>query len=586
MVEDAQYRNFSILQDEIRRVNHNVGAVADSVGQVSAQVGQVHADLTTTQTQLNELRDKFEQFVNRAERIAAIQRSETVVGNLEAELDRTYGHYKVVRRTSIGTLQAFDIGNVTDRTVQQVSEELMIQTPRYWLAPALVALAAWSRDDKDLCDRSIEAAFTRDPAKTGLFFALVLRRQGRTAASARWLRHYLTSLDPRALTREFAVILEAASQDAFGTQGRHMIATQLTEWNDLLRADPAVTAKQIDGWVTEITTHRGTLDEGLYPQLAKVSPQWPALKDLLEHASAHGNVIAKYTAVRDAQISLSSDMADRLDNILETLVTEYDAEELPVVRDVTYHKAVIEHEGDTARARQDADALNAALDETMDVATLQTQLALHPEMLGATVGTQQIAIGVGINDFTQAVQKYAAGYRQRYIDNLDLALDGQHSTFAATLGFPGWQTNSSTNQMYAEQSLAQVWSDTVAGYLNRVRFKESNYAIAAVILIVATIFGFLINVAAGVLLMLAAAAGCGIWLYVKKTAADKLYNEAVNMREQALHRSIDIYRAALAEYVDARIAYSEEDAKANQLAELVSTWPTTVGNHEEAGLAG
>ena len=230
--------NLGPVISAINSVNHSLSALTTQVGAVDANVGRVSADLSTTRSELNQLRADFESFIQQAERTANIQRSETAIGNVEAKLEREYGHYKVVRRASIGTLQAFDIGNVSNRTVQQVSEELMIQTPRYWLAPALVALAAWSRDNQDLATRSVEEAFSRDPQKTSLFFALVLRRQSRMESATRWLRHYLVSLDPRSLSREFVVILEAASQDAFGPHGKVIVGDQLNEWCEQLRNEP------------------------------------------------------------------------------------------------------------------------------------------------------------------------------------------------------------------------------------------------------------------------------------------------------------------------------------------------------------
>lgn len=568
-----------------RELAQQISSVNHSVNEVSSELGSVKADLTSTRTDLLELRQRFEEYVVQAERTANVQRSETVLGNVEADLEREYGHYKVVRRTSIGTLQAFDIGNVTNRTVQQVSEELMLQTPRYWLAPALVALAAWSRDDEELSTKSVDAAFSRDPAKTGLFFALILRRQGRMESATRWLRHYLASLDPRSLGREFAIILEATAQDAFGTHGREMVGAQLVEWNRILRADPSVTAHQVQVWQDEIAIHRGTLDESHYPHLSRVTPQWSTLKNLLEHASAHGNVIDKYQAVRDTPIHLNPDLADRLDDILETLVTEYDTEELPFARDVIYHRAVIDHNGDLARAKEEADALSTALDETLDLVTLQTQIALRPELLGASVSTQQVAIGVGRDDFGQGIAAYCAKYRQGYLADVDILLDNQHTNFAVTLGFGNWQTNTRVPQAEAEQSLAQAWANAVAEYLERVRFKPINYAIAAAVVVAVTIVGFLMGPEAGVVLMLLAAAGAGGWVFLKKQKADKLYQEAIAMRDQALRASVDVYRGAMAEFVDAKIAYQEEDERSAELTKLVQTWPTTVGRREEMGIA-
>ncbi|MCK0092544.1 hypothetical protein MWU77_17340 [Rhodococcus sp. F64268] len=235
--------NIAPIVNAVNRMQGQVNDLTVQVGRVDANVGRVSHDVQTTRGELQALTAEFRQFVHNAQLTANVQRSETALGNAEAALDREYGHYKVVRRTSVGTLQAFDVGNVTNDTVQQISEELMIQTPRYWLAPALVALAAWSRDDRELADKSVQTAFTRDGAKTSLFFALVLRRQGRVDASARWLRYYLSALDPRALGREFAVVYEAAAHDAFGTHGYVVVGTQLSEWNGRLRTDPIGTRR-------------------------------------------------------------------------------------------------------------------------------------------------------------------------------------------------------------------------------------------------------------------------------------------------------------------------------------------------------
>lgn len=579
MTEDYT-RNFQQVLNAVSSVNQNLSTVSHQVTEVTTQVGVVSRDLTVTTDELRELRRDFQEYVLQAERTANVQRSETVLGNVEAALEREYGHYKVVRRTSIGTLQAFDLGNVSNHTVQQVSEELMIQTPRYWLAPALVALASWSRDEQDLCSRSIDAAFSRDPRKTSLFFALTLRRQGRLESSTRWLKHYLSSLDPHALGREFAVILEAAAQDAFGAHGQRLIAAQLVQWNERLRADQTVVDAQVAAWRSEISLHRPTVVDTEFPHLSKISPQWGDVKRSLECAGALGFTHAKYTQIKNSPNDLGLSIIDRLDDILELLVTEFDTEELPFQRDAVYHRAVIEHGGDLDRARQEADALNVALEDTLDVISLQTQSALRPELLGVSVGTQKVAIGVSQNDFQQAVGAFSADYRMKYRDKVELTLEQNHSNYSQTLGFMGWTTDTDIPQAQAEQSLAGVWESSVAEYLERVRFKESYYLKAGGIALAASILGFLIFGVGGLFVLLVAGGVAGFMVWKAKTDADKKYQEAMAMREQAFQFSVDIYRAAVAEFVDTKVLYADEDAKEQPLLNLISTWPTVAGRQE------
>ena len=48
-----------------------------------------------------------------------------------------------MRNKAKGIIQADDIGIVRKETISNLSEEVMIATPGYWLAPCLVALSAW-----------------------------------------------------------------------------------------------------------------------------------------------------------------------------------------------------------------------------------------------------------------------------------------------------------------------------------------------------------------------------------------------------------------------------------------------------------
>ena len=50
----------------------------------------------------------------------------------------------------------------------------MISTPDYWLAPVLVALAAWINNNRDLAERAIREAVKRDNEHTSLAMALIL----------------------------------------------------------------------------------------------------------------------------------------------------------------------------------------------------------------------------------------------------------------------------------------------------------------------------------------------------------------------------------------------------------------------------
>ncbi len=571
--------NVNALEGKLNSMHRDIGIVQGQVASMDAQIGSMSRDVTTVTNELLALRREFSEFVQVAERTANIQRSETKLSGLKDDLEREYGHYSVVRRSSIGTLQAFDVGNVSDKTVQQVSEELMIQTPRYWLAPALVALAAWSRDDQSLAEKSVDAAFSRDKAKTALFFALVLRRQGRLESASRWLRHYFTSLDPHALTREFGVVLEAVAQDAFGPDGRSLIMTHLVDWSNTLRQDDEIVDQQVELWQTEVSVRRGRVDDSLFPRLAELSPQWPHVKDVMEHASALINVTEKYRAILDSVPVQNHVLEDKMDDLLETLVTEYDEEELPLRREIVFHESVIGEAGDMVRARELADATVAALEDTLDAVSLVTQAALNPTYLGVGENTQKLAIGANKSDFETAVGRFTTQYRMRHISQVDIVLGPNHSNYATALGFGTWTKSTSVPQDDAEQSLSDAWDNVVAGYIERTRFKNTAYVVPSLITIGVSLLAALITSAAnplvGFLIAFVISGGISaLVIYNKKKKADAAVAAAEANREAAEDVSRDIYRDAMAEWVDAELAYQEQDANEAGLLALIESWPS------------
>lgn len=574
----------SVDYGHIGRIVRDVGQqIVDNmereIGAVNATIGQTRSDLQLTRDELRKLAAEFNEFVGVAERTARVQRSETKVGTLKDELDREFGHYDVVRRTSIGMLQAFDVGNVSQSMLRNVSEELMLQTPRYWLAPALVGLAAWSTDNPDIAKKSVGEAFSRDPSKTSLFFSLVLRRQKRMDSSVRWLRHYLSSLDPSALGREFAVVLESASHNAFGREGQRVVTERMATWVAELRLRGDVVDEQVAMWRKEITTLGLAVDAKQYEALAKISPDWPTIKQTLEQASSLPQTLEKYTAVKNSETVVPPRLEDLLDDILDTLVTEYDEEELPLRREVRFHEAVIEEDGDLDRARTLADVYHKALETTTDVVSLQTTSAITPQLLGVSQQTQRIAVGVGREDFRTAVGQHSQAYRQAHLSGARLVLGKQHSNYAGQFGFPGWSGRTDQPEADSVQAITRTWDSRFDALSAELAFDTKTYLKPGLIALVVTIVAFLINPGLG---LLALAAGGGVVYWIgdqarKKSAAAEAALRA--NRDPAVKFSVALLRDANAQFVDAQLLFEELDESEVELLSLLDTWPT-VGDAE------
>ncbi|WP_405977292.1 hypothetical protein [Streptomyces sp. NBC_00158] len=574
------------LHIKLAAINRLVLGVSEQVVQVGAQVKYVEAQQNQARGELQQLRQEFLAFVAQARLVAALQRAETRVGVLQDQLDHDFGHHKVVRRTAVGMLQAFDLGLVSEDVVRTVGDELMLQTPRYWLAPALVALTAWSSDDPALCERAVQEAFRRSPDRTSLFFALVLRRQARPAESARWLRHYLLAQDPRALGREFAVILESVAQGAFGPVGRTMLREALDDWQELLGADTAAQDVQIERWGAELRGLCPPVPDTEFPFLHALSPQWPRLGGVLSAARGQQAVLDKYTAVMNAEPAPSQRLEDAVDDILDRLVSEYDDEELPLRRDLAYQEAVIAHDGDTARARTATDADSASYDESLDYLTVQSSAALNPAAIGTSQATRRLAVAACRDWFHHAHQGFCRDYRAVVPQDVEVRFGAAYPVAAGRqFHLPPWQGSFLSPLAELQQGLADHWDRHTAPFIASLGYK---YAQPVALAVIGVLVAVLIGSAGGPAGALTGGLLVGgiAWLVIHNLAGRhrRAQEAAQHLLADARAESLRQLVATRAELSAWNHAYQDADAVEERVRELIASLATaTEGNSPFTG---
>lgn len=567
---DYQLRNqVGALENKVDQVGNLLTAVGQQVDTVSYQQRAVQGELAG-------LRDQLQHFIQESERRHHLQVSETKIGTLQDELEHTYGYHKVVRKSAVGMLQAFDVGLVSEEAVRTVGEHLMVQTPRYWLAPVLVALAAWAGDDQDLCDRAVTEAFRRSPGQTSLFFALLLRRQARQDGAVRWLRHYLSAQDPAALNPHFAVILESIAHGAFGPAGRELVQAHTEPWRQRLLADDATLQAQIERWRAEIEAHADGSGTAGFPRLAAVSPQWPALAQALARAGAHQRILEKYRALAAEVPQPLARLEDEVDDILDRLVEEYDPEELPLQRELAYHRAVIDQGGDRAAARRVADLDSAARETTLDFLTVQTTSALNPAAIGVSRATQRMAVATCHDWFARAHAMFTMDYRGSLPESVEVVFGPEHNPGAKVVDLPIWSGSLAEPMDRLERSLAQHWDGHGQKYIDAFNYNWRKQAL----ILGSAMFGVLVvvsiclNVGAGFLLSVVGAGISAAVIAVRASDAEGKQHRARQLVEASKADSLAQLRATAAELTDWSSAYQEADGQEAAVRAMITDLAT------------
>lgn len=174
------YADLSYINSALRSIKADMSAVNVELGGLNTKHDHLKSDLL-------QLANSFSDFVESDIKHKALQLAETRQGNLKQDLQIKFGYYAEVRRMATGILQGVDTGIISDDTLRHTTEEVMIKAPNYWLAPSLVVLASWIRDDKDTTEKALTESLKRDDYKTTLFFMLVMRRLGRNDACLQWM---------------------------------------------------------------------------------------------------------------------------------------------------------------------------------------------------------------------------------------------------------------------------------------------------------------------------------------------------------------------------------------------------------------
>lgn len=543
---EISYADLSGIEGALSTIKSNVRVLSD-VQQAMAYKQEV------MDSELKQLIEAFEAFIALDAKHKNLQLAETKVGNLRQDLQIKFGYYAEIRRMATGILQGVDTGVVGNETIKTTTEEVMIKAPGYWLAPALVVLASWIRDDKPICDKAITESLKRDDYKSTLFFMLLTRRIGRNDASLTWLERYFMHQNPQDLDREFITVLEAVATGVFHPAARRVMMKHVQSWlNQLTQGDRFIN-EQKNQWIKYFKASKPTLPEGKYPLLKQHAKNWPALENSLREAKTHEVLQNHFNSIISSIFDFSASVRVKLDQILTQLVTNFDDEELPLQRQVRLNQLIIEEDGDKDAAQAVMDAEESIFEEKVDFLQMLTNAAFNPEAAGVTKVTQALAVSISQPWIIEAHDTFTAQCRNKFPQTVEIVIDG----FATA-------TKNGSDEKEQVSKQESFYASELQKELGAIAFPTAMVIIGALIGLAGfIIFGWL----AGLLTL--AVGGVIIWTNINNVNKKKEWVK--NTFEERKRKAKEVLRGCLAETVDYRKEVSNEDAKAENVRQLLSS---------------
>lgn len=548
-----------IQQADLRTIENNLHAIHSDLSSIDSSVGTVNDNVKVVYDEVGALASEFHDFVHSQMMANRLNRAETRLVQIRQELEKKYGHYDVVRRTTTGILQADDLGIVRQDTISTATEELMISTPNYWLAPCLVALAAWINDQPQLAERALREGIKRDDEKTSLFFALICRRADRKSACLKWTQRYLANQDEEQLDRKAIIILDAFASGLLGADSEGVISKQMTQWLEHLADKPGFVEQQTTQWSEAINLKRPMVDTSSYTYLRKYSRTWPVLEDILRGASLHAEVLSYFMDIFDREVSVIH-VKEQLDEILTSLVSDFDDEELPLRKEERFEELVVNFGGDEAAARQSMTVESTAFETRKDFTQLLTDAAMKPESSHSSVSTQKFAIALSRDWISTAYNDITAQNRMKIPHEIEINVDS-------------FNDKTTDGQDEAE----------ILGRFNTLVDQEKANALAGCALSSFEKFCLYGGIGVGVIGMLMLLAGnalmgiiaiiAGIAMVLNHFSKKKQVEagiQAITARyEEKRTKGAEIIRATLAEVVDFRAEFAAKDSESQKVMDFL-----------------
>lgn len=553
------YANLSAIESGLKAIDNSLGTLNNNLEVIDNHVDAVNNNVKIVYDEIGALARDFHDFVHLQVRANALSRAQQRVIQIRQEMEKKFGHYDIVRRTTTGILQADDLGIVKKDTISNATEELMISTPGYWLAPCLVALAAWINDQPELAERALKEGIKRNDEKTSLFFALICRRADRKSAALKWTQRYLANQDEENLDRKTVIILDAFASGLLGSDSEGVVSKQMGEWLEHLADKPGFVEQQTKQWSDAINLKRKPLVSDGYTYLRKYSKTWPVLQEIMEGAMLHAEILDYFTAIFEQEASNDS-LKAQLDEILNSLVTDFDDEEIPLRKEEKFNQFIIDFDGDEDRARQNMAIEQTAFEEHKDFTQLLTDAAMKPESSHASVSTQKFAIALSKEWISNAYNDVVAQNRMKIPNEIEINVD----TF-------NYRTTDGQNEI------------ELIGRFNKLVDHEKDNALSQIALTAFERFclwggacigviGLIMMIAGSAFLgLIAIIAGIGMVInhFSKKKAVEQNRQNIEAQFEEKRRNGSQIIRAILAEIVDFRSEFAKKDGESQKVVDFL-----------------
>ncbi|MFF7048290.1 hypothetical protein ACFY94_08010 [Streptomyces griseorubiginosus] len=386
--------DITTLNVELKLMRQRQDGMTQAVAEVGHAVHEVKEKVTAS-------REVLDDFVERYGRDQVVANAQAELTQLTVEWKADFAQRRQVRSLARGlthtlTAQAVADGLIDHDTIEACVRKQFLDEPTYWLAPAIMAVAARHNRETARASRATAHAVWLDSAKAKLFFALTCSRLGELSEAAGWMDRYLNSIDHDDLGPEFGVVLEAIANAELGydayTYAREAMARWFRADGSAFQSPPVLSASpHLAPWAGRLMEFGRDSSDDRFAALRKLTGmEWPALESGWRTATALQGTLAYLEAFPKVDDSPTRS-GHYADSALDHLIDHLEPDEAELQERMARLRAFIKHRGDI-------EAATAAIDEStreterLDFVTLLERAVFQPELLQLGASARALAL--------------------------------------------------------------------------------------------------------------------------------------------------------------------------------------------------
>jgi hypothetical protein len=426
---DSTLADNARLEEELNTAIYNVGiminncvvmdkAVYDGMHKLSNVVGKAEISAKEIFDALNELSIQYFTF-------KSISTASKNMTQLTDEYHTSFSYYNELRRITLGYVVGLDSHIISSETARKKVEKAYLENTDYWLAYSIMAVMLWASDAKDAADRAMNKSLSMNYFNTCLFFLLINLRFNRVDAARKWYVNYLDRADMGNLGNEWQYLLQAYLVGAFGANKEFQEQIAICFKNMLAQVE-----------VTTVDFRRKFTDKALkfaqsyihtternYGALCRNCIEYNEMKSLLSSAEKNAKLARYYNTLVEAEIDGGKDLAQRIENVLYSVISNYDDDEFKIIKKLKYNEAVVMAKGDISAAQIRYNTMFAEENKRKSLGDMFLQWAFDEDSSQTDIIVRRFSISFMkewiAKGFAQFAEEYRRVEREKYTIEID-----------------------------------------------------------------------------------------------------------------------------------------------------------------------